>query len=570
MLSEVTSLFAIHRSIFVICFMRPVFLLFLLTASHSFAQTTDSVIVTGRILNLSARLYRESPTVLVSRNNILQAGRELVRPAPLNVDGTFRVALPLIYPQEEMYFNYGRISTAFLAAPGTLSIDLDADSLFTAAVPFRFGGVNAQVNSQFARYKAFEAAFPNRPDNAKLSEQVGQKSASETYSAVLAAYQIPFRQFAARQPSFPLVSSWIQSINRYNAAGFVYDKATFETARLPLSLNDSLRPPNDRLLTAARASSLNQFAQYATQRASAPEAGGSGGGLSVRALSSLLLRYGCNLTETEQTRLRGYVDNDNTAKASDLRFFQTLVKRSSDTIQRLAAYENLIRRSRAEFDDESVNYLTAYWLANSLPTLTLDFAKLLYSYARPQVTDPQLAQSLDELYRLEVGDSTRARAAVQTLQRAMGKPGSVEISPGVFVTRNATVDGSALFDQLITANRGKAIYVLLTSASSEGGQQAALDAQQLRSAYKSRDFALLYLPILNNDATLWAEFATKNNLVGDHLLLTDSQLSDITQRLRSGSEVSATVINRAGKIVKRNAPLPGAFEEVRKVVEKSL
>ena len=529
----------------------------------------DSVIVQGRIWNLSARLYRESPTVLVSRNNILQASRELVRPAPLNIDGTFRVALPLIYPQEEMYFNYGRISTAFLAAPGTLSIDLDADSLFTTAVPFRFGGVNAQVNSQFARYKAFEAATPNKPDKGKLSEQVGDKSAPETYSTVLTVYQTPFRQFAVRLTTYPLVSRWVQSINRYNAAGFVYDKAAYEDTRLPVSLDDSLRPPNDRLLTAARAASLNQFARYATQRASAAEAT-SGGGLSVRALSSLLLRYGRNLTEDEQTRLRGYVDNDKTAKASDLRFFQNLVKRSSDTIQRLAAYENLIRRSRAEFDSASVDYLTAYWLVNALPTLTLDFAQLLYSYARPQVTDPQLAQSLDELYRLEVGDSTRIRAAGQMLQKSTGKLSNAEISPGIFVTRDENSGGSALFDELVTANRGKVIYVLLTSASSDGERQAALDAQQLRNTYRSRDFALVYLPVLNTEPTLWAEFAAKNNLVGDHLLLTGSQLMSVLMRLRSTDGLSATVINRVGKIVKRNAPLPGAFEEVRKVVEKSL
>lgn len=544
---------------------------FLLLPAVLFAQdrpTPDSVIVTGRILNISARLYRESPTVLVSRNNILQAGRELVRPAPLNVDGTFRVALPLIYPQEEMYFNYGRISTAFLAAPGALSIDLDADSLFMAAVPFRFGGVNAQVNSQFARYKAFEAAFPNKPDNSKLSEQVAEKSAAETYSAVLTVYQTPFRQFAVRQTTYPLVARWVQSINRYNAAGFVYDKATFEGARLPASLGDSLRPRNDRLLTAARASSMNQFAQYATQRASTLETG-SGGSLPVQALSSLLLRFGRNLTEDEQTRLQSYMDNDKTAKASDLRFFQNLVKRSSDTIQRLVAYENLIRRSRAELDSESVNYLTAYWLVNALPTLTLNFAKLLYTYARPQVTDPQLAQSLDELYRLEVGDSIRVRAAVQKLQPATVKLTNAEISPGVFITRDATVDGSALLDQLITANRGKVIYLLLTSASLDEGRQAALDAQQLRNAYRSRDFALIYLTVPAGELTLWPEFATKNNLAGDHLLFTELQLSDVLQRLRSGSEVSATVINRVGKIVKRNAPLPGAFEEVKKVVEKS-
>ncbi|MBC3784247.1 hypothetical protein [Spirosoma utsteinense] len=542
-------------------------LLCLLTSSLSVAQT-DSVIVTGRIKNLSARLYRESPTVLVSRNNVLQASRELVRPAPLNVDGTFRVAMPLIYPQEEMYFNYGRISTAFLAAPGTLTIDLDADSLFTTAVPFRFGGVNAQVNSQFARYKALEAAMPAKPNNEKLSEQVRSKDAPETYRTVLSTYQGAFRNFAAGQTVFPLVGRWIQSTNRYIAAGFVYDKAVADLTKLPVSLNDSLRPPGDRLLTASRAVAMNQFASYASTRVSIPQTSSSAG-LSVRSLSTLLLRYGRNLTDTEQTRLRGYMENENTARGSDLRFFQNLVKRSSDTIQRLATYENLIQRSKEEFNEESVNYLTAYWLANSLPTLTLDFAKLLYSYARPQITDPQLAQSLDELYRLEVGDSVRVQAALKTLQQQSGKASSAEISPGVFVTRNLSGEGSALFDQLIAANRGKVIYVLLTSISSDVERQAALDAQRLRRTYRSRDFALIYLPVLGGESTLWAEFATKNNLLGDHLMLSEPQLNDAAQRLRPENEITATVINRVGKIVKRNAPLPGAFEEVRKVIEKN-
>lgn len=560
-------MFAIQNRIFVICAMRLLLALSLLIPVLSFAQT-DSVIVTGRIKNLSARLYRESPTVLVSRNNILQASRELVRPAPLNVDGTFRVALPLIYPQEEMYFNYGRISTAFLAAPGTLSIDLDADSLFTAAVPFKFGGVNAQVNTQFSRYKAFEAAFPNKPDNRKLSDQVGSKSAVETYRIVTVAYQTPFWQFAARQKPFPLLVSWIGSTNRYNAASFVYDKAVAESTKLPVSLNDTLRPSGDRLLTASRAVAMNQFAAYASTRISTPEAGASGG-LTVQTLSSLLLRYGRNLSETEQTRLRGYLDNTSTAKGADLRFFQNLVKRSSDTIQRLAAYENMIRRSKEEFDEESVSYLTAFWLANSLPTLTLDFAKLLYSYARPQVTDPQLGQSLDEVYRLQVSDSTRVRAALKTLKERSDKAGSTEISPGVFVTRNALGSSAALFDQIIAANRGKVIYVLMTSTATDVERQAALDAQRLRSTYKSRDFALVYLPVIEGESTLWAEFATKNNLSGDHLMLTEDQLMDVAGRLRSEDRLSATVINRVGKIVKRNAPLPGAFEEARKAIEKN-
>lgn len=532
------------------------------------AQTVDSVIVTGRIRNLSARLYREAPTVLVSRNNILQASRELVRPAPLNVDGTFRVSLPLIYPQEEMYFNYGRITTAFLAAPGTLTIELNADSLFSVTVPFRFGGVNAQVNQQFARYKAFEATYPDKPDGKKLSGQVSEQTNNMAFATLSTAYQAPFRKFAAQEKPFPLVSRWIQSANRYNAAAFLYDKATYEREKLPVSLDDSLRPPDDRLLTAARASAMNRFATYVTQRVST-DAGNQTNGLTVRALSLLLERYGKNITAEERLRLNDYATK-NTARAADLRFFDGLVKRSPDTLQRLVNYETLIQRSIRQFDSVAVDYLAAYWLASSLPSLTLDFTRLLYDYARPQVKDPQLVASLDELYRLEVKDSTRIRTAVQTLRKAGTRTNNLEISPGIFITRDDLGSGSALFDQIVNNNRGKVVYLLLTSASDEAGRQAALDAQRLRNVYNSRDLALVYLPMPGKDKELWPEFATRYNLSGDHLLLTDTQLYDAIERLRSDEEVSATVISRTGKIVKRNAPLPDALEEVRKVIDKNL
>ncbi len=530
---------------------------------------TDSVVVTGRIRNLTARLYRESPTVLISRNNILQASRELVRSAPLNVDGTFRVSMPLIYPQEELYFNYGRISTAFLASPGVLSIDLDADSLFTTAVPFKFGGVNAQVNGQFARFKAFEATYPNKPDGKKLTDQISDEGSNKSFDILSAAYRDAFGKFTTKEKIFPLVARWVMASNRYNAAAFLYDKASFENIQLPALLNDSLRPASDPILTAARATAMNRFGNYVTQRVTTESANGRTNGLSVRVLAVLLDRYGKNLTAEERIRLNDYALR-NTARAADLRFFDGLVKRSPDTLQQLVNYETLIGRSRQQFDSLSVNYLTAYWLASSLPGLTLNIAQLLYDYARPQVKDPALIQSLDELYRLEVKDSTRIRAATQTLRKAGTRTNNLEISPGVFITRDDLNNGSSLLDKVISANRGKVIYVLLTSASDEAGRQAALDAQRLRNAYSSRDFSVVYLPIPGTDKTLWPEIATRYNLSGDHLLLTDAQLMDAIERLRPDDEISATIINRAGKIVKRNAPLPGAFEEVRNVVDKNL
>ncbi|MFD2572577.1 hypothetical protein ACFSUS_18200 [Spirosoma soli] len=539
-----------------------------LVLSRVIAQT-DSVIVTGRIRNLSARLYRESPTVLVSRNNILQASRELVRPAPLNLDGTFRVALPLIYPQEEMYFNYGRISTAFLAAPGSLEIELDADSLFTTAVPFKFSGVNAQVNQQYARYKAFEAAYPNKPDAAKLSRESQGLSLNGTFDLFSGTYNGLLQAFSGREKLFPLLSQWIRSANRYNAASFVYEKATVEGDQINKELNDSLRLANDRLLTAARASAMNRFANYAIQQSSTPEINQRNNSLSIKTLSSLLIRYGRNLSEAERTRLQGYMDN-NQAKASDIRFFSDLVRRSNDTIQRLVAFETLLQRSRAKFDDATTNYLAAYQLANALPSLTLDFARLLYDYARPQVKDSYLAQSLDELYQLETKDSIRIQAAVQTLNKAGRNASVLEISPGVFVTRDALAEGRALFDRIINANRGKVIYVLMTSPDSEGERQAALDAQRLRNTFGSRNFALVYLPNIANDAQRWAEFCVKNRLEGDHLITTLAQLGGIVDYLRPNGEISATIINRVGKIAKRNAPLPDALEEIKKVVDKNL
>lgn len=542
-------------------------LAYCLIPTLSLAQAVDSVVVTGRIRHLSARLYREASTVLVSRNNILQANRELVRAAPLNVDGTFRVSLPLIYPQEEMYFTYGRISTAFLAAPGTLTIDLDADSLFSVAVPFRFGGVNAQVNQQFARYKAFEATYPDKPDGRKLSDRVSNLRDEAAYTLVSQAYLAPFSAFAAKEKPYPLLSRWVGYAGRYNAAAFMYDKAAYEQESLSKTLDDSLRPPDDQLLTAARAAAMNRFATYATQRLTTET--NRANGLTVRALAILLERYGKNLTADERIRLNDYAQQ-NSARASDLKFFDGLIRRSPDTLQRLVNYETLIQRGIRQFDSPTVDYLAAYWLASSLPGLTLNFARLLYDYARPQIKKPALEQSLDELYRLEVKDSIRIRAAIQTLRRAGSRTSALEISPGVFITRNDLGSGSALLDQVIDANRGKVIYLLLTSPTDEAGRQAAQDAQRLRNAYSPRDFALVYVPMAGTDKSLWPELATRYNLSGDHLLLTDAQLIDAIQRFRTNDDISATIINRNGKIVKRNAPLPGAFDEAKAQIDKNL
>ncbi len=544
----------------------------LVLSSTGFAQV-DSVVVSGRIRNLSARLYREAPTVLIGRNNILQASRELIKPAPLNVDGTFRVSIPLIYTQEELYFNYGRISTAFLAAPGTLTIDLNADSLFTVAVPFRFGGVNAQVNQQYARYKAFEASYPDKPDAKKLSNDISGAVTNTSFVLLNQAFQKTFRAFAAKEKPYPLLARWIEADNRYAAASFLYDRLIVgEDLRQPTALSDSISLANDMILTASRTQAMNRFATFANRQIVSKASQQAQRGLAVNKLSGLILRYGKNLTDTEKARLQEFAET-NAARNADLRFLTDLVRRNNEVIQSLVNYEFLIQESRKQYDDDRREYMTAFWLVNSFPILTLAQDKLLYGYARPQLINRQLGESLDELYRLEVKDSVVMKQAIATLDKSGEATTELEVASGVFVTRDKSgrTTGSALFDNVINANRGKVVYVLFTSNESEAGRQASLDAQRLRNTYDARDLTLVYLPMLTSDEQpVWVEAAARDKLVGDHLLLSSSQLDDIAGRLRYDDLPSATIINRTGKIIKRNAPLPADLDEARKAIDKGL
>ena len=533
-----------------------------------FAQT-DSVIVTGQIRHLTARIYRESPTVVVSRNNILQPDRELARPTPLGVDGSFRVVLPLIYPQEELYFSFSRISTPFLAAPGTITIQLDADSLFVAAVPFRFGGVNAQVNQQFARFQAFEAS-QEKPTGKQLTRQTQAKTDQVAFSLLTETYRKSLTAFSARETVFPLVYRWANSRIRYNASAFLYEKSRFEDHDLTNALTDSLRPANDPILTAARAVAMGQFGEYAVQRIEATQAvPGKTSGLSIRTMATILDRYTPKLTDAERSRLRGFIAA-NTARNADLRFFQQLMTRSPDTLQRLTNYANLIERAFAEYDSTTAQYATGYWLARSLPGLTLDFAGLLYGYARPLVREKRLGQSLDELYSLETKDSTRIRKALARLPGSGLPANAVELTEGVFMNQYPGNDEPGLFDQVVRGLRGKVIYAVLYDPTDEASRQAALNAQQLRDVFRARDVSVLYLNAPEASAAAFREFAVKHTLTGDHLFLTPDQWQEVLPRLLPTELPAAFIIDRLGKINKRNAPLPDKLAEVRALIQKLL
>lgn len=538
-------------------------LLVLLPASVLLAQT-DSVVISGRISHLTPRLYRQSPSVVITSTNILQADRELAHPAALQPDGSFRVAVPLIYPQEELYFNALRVSTAFLATAGQLTIDLDADSLFIAAIPFRFGGVNAQVNQQFAAYKAYEARNKPAIDGPALSRRIAGFDDQRAFAYLTDIFGKTRRDFAATRPVFPLLTRWLRSIARYDAASFLYDRA-FDTGLLIQSaLTDSLRPPADRLLTVSHATAMSRFSVYAGKRlGAAPERN-----VTVKKLVNLLTLYSRHLSAAEQDRL-ATISQKGGATGSDMRFLNTLVERNGGVIRRLLLFDTAMQQARTEFDSASVDYLEASSLTAAMPVTPIANLPVLRSHIRPMIGDPFLVRSLDEAYARETKDSVAMQQAAGRLANTDSVRGAVEVAPGILVTRNRTSSASELINKVIRNNPDRVLYVLRWTPGEAQSEAQAQVAQRLRDTFSSRDLTLLYINQAETDPAVWLESVVRQKLVGENLYLSDQQLLGDQSPLPP-YDAPAYLIGRNGKAQRKNTELPTAYDKLVEQVQQLL
>lgn len=554
-------------SSFLLFYQRLPVLLLCLACSTILRAQTDSVTISGQIKHLTPRLYRESPTVLITSSNILRAGQEFTHPAPLQPDGSFRVTVPLIYPQEEMYFNAAQISTAFLAAPGTLTIDLDADSLFVAAVPFRFGGVNAQVNQQFALYKDYEARNKPTIDGEALSRRIAGFDDQKAFAYLTDTFSKQIRGFAATRPVFPLLTRWLASIARYDAASFLYDRAAETEQPIKATLTDSLRPPDDRLLTSSYITAMNRFSVYAgrlmTTYAGRETATAASEERAIKRLIDLVIRYNSALTDVERTRLSSIALKSGLS-SSDVRFMNALMAKNGEALRRLLVFDMSMQRVRTKFDSVAVDYLEASSMATAMPRTSIANLPLMRTHVRPLIADPFLVRSLDELYARETKDSLAIREAVERLASADSSRVSAEVATGIFVTRNRAASGDQLINRIKLNNPGRVIYVLRWMPGDPESQALAQAAQQLRNTFSNRDLTLLYIsePILPGlGSAIWLESIIKQKIKGEHLYLSDDQWNSdqLPQPLYDGP---ALLFGRSGKLQRGNAELPTDYNKL--------
>ncbi|MBO0934536.1 hypothetical protein [Fibrella aquatilis] len=536
-------------------------LLGLALAGGACAQTAvDSVIVSGQVQRLSARLYRQSPNVVVSRTNILRGGVDQAFVAPLQVDGSFRVSVPIIYPLEEMAFQVGNATTAFLATAGAVTINIDNDSLYVAAVPFQFGGVNAQVNQQFAQYKAFEAEQLTGKAAAARQKAIQKAlggSITDAFASINNLFTNSLTTFSTSRNVFPLVSTWVQANARYDAAAYVIDRAAETGQRINNLGQVGLSGGNDNLMTPARATALGRFGAYATGLI----AQNPSRNIKVRTMAGLLLRYGKNLTATDRERLAGF-EQTNTARQADLRYFSRLMENNVDTLAKVIAYENTLATARTLFDSTSVNYLKGFTLIAEIPQLTLNIVALLGQHVRPQLAGQRLGQSFGDVLALALRDTARVRQARAAYLALDKKRATGPVDNGVLITAASYDNGSDLVQRVLDRNRGRVIYTVLWSPESPPTVQLAQDIQRLNDVFSPRDLTIFYVCTNNADDDLWLETIVRSRLRGEHVRLSESQTPQTTGLLGLFDANPARIFTPTGKLDRKQALLPDQFEKL--------
>ncbi|MBO0952027.1 hypothetical protein [Fibrella forsythiae] len=550
----------------------PFLLLLLITATAAFAQPRiDSVIVSGQVRRLSAKLYRQSPTVLVTRTNMLRGGIEQAFPAPLQPNGTFRVAVPIVYPQEEMQFIIGNATTPFLASAGNLTITLDNDSLYVAALPFQFGGVNAQVNQQYAQFKAFEAK--NKPDeNARKRtlKKALNGDINQTFSTLYPTFIDPFTQFSTRQTVFPLVRDWAVTNARYDAAAYVFDKALQEQQTIPPNYFKAVTTDTETLLTASRAIAMSRFGAYADMRIQ-QNTPSSGRGIRIRTLAQLIDQYGTGLTVNDRQRLAAFRET-NTARTADVRYLSKLLERNPDTLTRLLTYENAMQTARPLFDSLSMDYLKGYAMNMVITESTLDIVQVVAQHIYPQIGNPYLKQSFSDLLGQALRDTALVRQVRADYLALEKQPGvnSGYVGDGIYVTAGTNRDGSELLKKAVDQNRGHVIYVVLWGPGSETGRQLARDAQRLRDVFLPQDLTILYISTNDADEKLWLESIVRNRLKGEHIRLSESQTYSVFNTLNLSDPSPVRIILPQGKLFRKEALLPDKFDQLVEQIQAQL
>ncbi|WP_225865738.1 hypothetical protein [Dyadobacter aurulentus] len=536
------------------------------------SASTDSLIVKGRILNLNGRLYRQAPVINFSRNNILQPQSELSKQAPLEADGSFRVSLPMLFAQEEIYLDYGgKAFTTFLGSPGTVEITFNGDSLSSRGKLFYFAGVNADANNQYAAYQAElnKRLSENKALGQEFFKSFWERSASQARN--LAEQRAALRMGAVETatqntvPS-PALVRWARANAEEEQLQILYEHSLSNLYEVSSALKDSLKRLSEPPLTGQRVVWASRFGDYADllvqqQKFSNPNRTNS---LPVRLMATLISNNSTKLTAEEKQRL-DQITLNGLAEKGELDFLNKLFAKNEAVLNLLFNFERENRIYGDLFDSTATEFLKVRYLSKNLYKYTYKEQLLLNKHIQSRTGSPQFRQSLDELVKLEVKDSTEIKQLVD-FKDVRTDP--TEVLPDYYLT--ASNDrGTSWINRIIEGFKGSRIYVVKWNMADARSREELGYIPMLQARLpEDIEFVFVHLPgeEYGFSEALLRQYVIRHRLKGVHVFLDNNQMMDLLFRLNPLDAATFSIIKPNGKFAMKNAPAPSDLEKTTRAI----
>ena len=550
------------------------FIILICISLNSFAST-DSLIVKGRILNLTGRLYRQAPSISFSRNNILQPQSEITKRAELQVDGSFRVALPILFPNEEIYLDYsGKAGSTFLGSKGEIEITFDGDSLLKAKKLFYYAGVNATANNQYPEYltELNKALSANTVLGTRFFQTFWEKSPSdaETASTNRAEIRNAVLGKMTKTVPDPVLTQWAQSINQDEKLQNMYEYYLTNQMDIPTAsktFKEISRLANSPL-TAQRVSLSNRFGNYADiRKEESLNAGTKTSSLQVKLMASMIRDNTESLTDDEAEKLNGIIERGKAEKI-ELEFLNNLYKKNTSKLDLFFAYEADSRSNYSLFDSTAADFLNARYLPKNFHKFSYKNQIVMNKYVQTRIKSPYFRESLDELVRLEVKDSANISKVISFRNLKMSP---TEVLPEYWLTESDE-RGNAWLNTVTDLYKGKTLYLLKWNIDDQKSREELEFAASLRSQLPtSVEFIYLHLPTeettISND--LVKQYIVRHQLKGVHLFLNSNQVMELLLKLNPLDAATFAIIKPNGKFATKKAPSPSQTNEVLKAIRQA-
>ena len=520
---------------------------------------SDSVIVEGKIENLTFRQYRQAGSVAVARVNLLRADQEIVRSVNLQPDGSFRLALPLVFPREECYFTYGNsVLVPFLASVGTVTLRINADSLLLPSPPVVFGGANAATNQGHARFHAaINKWLEKQPDLKDPLARVVGRTPQRAWELLrnMRDRKQQFYENLANNSTDALLNQWVRTSLDQEAKALFLIYLTRQKQPIPANLSDTLVLDNQPLLTFTKADCFRQFTQYAVLTTTSQPREAT---LPVGKMANILLQFVPKLTAADSLKLQE-IKETNAGKMKDLKWLNALFERNTEAISPFVNYELYVKKYGAAFDSTTLGFLKTQFYVGNVSQLTVRQLQGLYQYLQPQIKDPLYAASLAELHGIETRDSAAIRALdeVAFIDHSQGSIAQFMINAGngIYLYHNNLNLIETQFQAIKKMYAGRRIYVLLWDNTDEFSRQEFLNARSL----PVEDVQLvLVCTSSGTNPQVWKEAVLKSKIKGLHILCNYAgQMDDWFTEALTDRLPTAILLNEKGKIIQNPAPLPG-------------